>query len=48
MRSLRQDIALLASKLSKLQKVGDELAANSGHRNFGVARALSSHEAVID
>ncbi|MDQ2975080.1 MAG: hypothetical protein M3R69_06685 [Acidobacteriota bacterium] len=30
--------------LPKLQKVGDELAANSGHRSCSIARALVARE----
>jgi len=47
MRSLWQDIAAVEVTLSQLQKVGDELAANTGHRSFSIARALSPREASI-
>jgi hypothetical protein len=43
-RSLWQDIAAMEDPLPKLQKVGDELAANSGHRGCSIARALFTRE----
>ena len=33
--------------LSQLQKVRDELAANSGHRGCDIARSLFPHEVSI-
>ena len=33
--------------MSQLQKVGDELVTNSGHRSRGTARPLLAHEAAV-
>jgi DNA-directed RNA polymerase omega subunit len=44
MRSLWQDIGAVEGTLPYMQKVGDELAANSGHRSFSIARAFSTPE----
>jgi hypothetical protein len=41
---LRQDIATLEDTLPELQKVGYELAANSGNRSGGIAGDLLSLE----
>ena len=37
----------MAVPLSQLQEIGDELAAASGARGFGSARALCAHEVSI-
>jgi len=42
MRSLRTDIGIVENTLSKLQKVGDELAADFGNRTSRAARNLST------
>jgi len=47
LRSLRPDIGIVEDTLSELQKVGDELAANPGHRGFGIAGALHYREVSI-
>lgn len=47
MRSLWHDIAAVEVPLSQLQKVGDELAANTGHRGFSAARDFSTPEVSI-
>jgi hypothetical protein len=47
MRSLRQDIGVVEIPLSRLQKVGDELAASPGHRRGSVAHAFSTGEVSI-
>ena len=44
MRSLWQDIVAVEDTLSQLQKVGDELAANSGHRSLNSAHGFSLPE----
>jgi len=47
MRSLWADPAALANTLPKLQKVGDELVANSGHCGRRTAGALFAHEIAM-
>jgi hypothetical protein len=47
MRSLWQDIEAVEDTLSQLQKVSDELAANTGHRSLRAARALSTSEGFL-
>jgi hypothetical protein len=47
MRSLWQDFSAVASALPHLQKVGDELAANSGHRSGTTAYTFSPHEVYM-
>jgi hypothetical protein len=47
MRSLWQDIEAVEDTLSQLQKVSDELAANTGHRSLRAACALSTSEGFL-
>lgn len=47
MRSLWQDTAAVENTLPELQKVGYELATDSGHRSGGIARALYSREVSV-
>jgi hypothetical protein len=47
MRSLWQDIEVVESTLSRLQRVGDELAAAIGPRSCGIACALSRRKSFI-
>jgi hypothetical protein len=37
----------MAVSLSELQKVGDELAATSGHRSGGAARIIYRHREIF-
>jgi hypothetical protein len=41
------DIGIVEGSLSELQKVGDELAATSGHRSFSGARIVCRRQVSI-
>jgi hypothetical protein len=44
---MRPDPGAVEVSLSELQKVGDELAANSGHRSFSSSRIFYRRQASI-
>jgi len=47
MRSLWKNIGTVEDTLPQLQKVGDELAANSGYRSFDRAHGFSIPEISV-
>jgi len=47
MRPLWQDLAFVENTLPELQKVGHELAADSGHSSCGVAGTLHPVEISV-